>query len=186
MTKKKAGFDLDRFMAWEPTEEQKSNMRAEFNRLMEKGAFALPDFDQYLPSPDPTQSQSQDAAKLERVMAEAQRLERYMDSEEFQSWFRTEYAAEDRAYREDMARLRARDDWQRAKAATVRGLIYQSSKVDRQASRWQACIDAGLTMPSDTFRPLPRGIGKIAEAMGITRQALTHDLNAHRERIFGK
>lgn len=56
----------------------------------------------------------------------------------------------------------------------------------RQADRWQMCIDAGLPMPTDTYSHLPRGIGKIAEALKITRQALQQDLNAHRERLFGR
>ena len=56
----------------------------------------------------------------------------------------------------------------------------------RQAYRWHLCIDAGLTMPEDTYSHLPRGIGKVAESLGITRQALQQDLSAHRERLFGK
>lgn len=56
----------------------------------------------------------------------------------------------------------------------------------RQARRWQMCLDAGLPMPQDTYAHLPRGIGKVAKAEGIKRQALAQDLNAHRERLFGK
>lgn len=56
----------------------------------------------------------------------------------------------------------------------------------RQARRWQLCIDKGLTMPTDTYAQLPRGIKEIAKAENITRQALAQDLNAHRERLFGK
>ena len=56
----------------------------------------------------------------------------------------------------------------------------------RQARRWQMCIDAGLPMPQDTYAQLPRGIKEIAKAENITRQALAQDLNAHRERLFGK
>lgn len=56
----------------------------------------------------------------------------------------------------------------------------------RQARRWQMCIDEGLTMPINTYSALPRGIGRIAKALRITRQALAQDLNAHRERLFGK
>jgi hypothetical protein len=56
---------------------------------------------------------------------------------------------------------------------------------ERQARRWQLCVDAGLPMPQDTYAQLPRGIGRIAEAQRITRQALAQDLNAYRERIFG-
>jgi hypothetical protein len=56
----------------------------------------------------------------------------------------------------------------------------------RQADRWRRCVDAKLEMPTDTYSHLPRGIGKIAKELGITRQALQQDLNAHRERLFGK
>lgn len=56
----------------------------------------------------------------------------------------------------------------------------------RQARRWQLCIDKGLTMPTDTYAQLPRGIKEIAKAENITRQALAQDLNAYRERLFGK
>lgn len=56
----------------------------------------------------------------------------------------------------------------------------------RQAERWQLCIDKGLTMPTDTYAQLPRGIGTVARELGITRQALAQDLKAHRERIFSK
>ena len=59
-------------------------------------------------------------------------------------------------------------------------------KEQRQADRWQLCIDAGLSMPKDTYSYFPRGIGKVAAALKITRQALQQDLNAHRERLFGK
>ena len=60
------------------------------------------------------------------------------------------------------------------------------TREQRQARRWQQCSDAGLTMPADTYGHLPRGIGKVATKLGITRQALAEDLNAHRERIFGR
>ena len=56
----------------------------------------------------------------------------------------------------------------------------------RQSERWQLCIDSGLTMPTDTYARLPRGVGKVAVQLGITRQALAQDLKAHRERIFSK
>ena len=56
----------------------------------------------------------------------------------------------------------------------------------RQSRRWQMCLDAGLSMPQDTYAHLPRGINKIAKAEGIKRQALAQDLNAYRERLFGK
>lgn len=60
------------------------------------------------------------------------------------------------------------------------------SQEQRQAGRWQLCIDSGLTMPTDTYSHFPRGIGRVAKGLGITRQALQQDLNAYRERLFGK
>jgi len=57
---------------------------------------------------------------------------------------------------------------------------------ERQAQRWQLCIEAGLKMPQDTYSHLPRGIGEIAKRLGVKRQSLSDDLNAHRERIFGR
>lgn len=59
-----------------------------------------------------------------------------------------------------------------------------NNATERQASRWQMCLDAGLPMPGDTYAQFPRGIGAIANALGIKRQALTEDLNKYRERIF--
>lgn len=57
---------------------------------------------------------------------------------------------------------------------------------ERQAQRWQLCIEAGLEMPQDTYSHLPRGIGEIAKRLGVKRQSLSDDLNAHRERLFGR
>lgn len=49
----------------------------------------------------------------------------------------------------------------------------------RQARRWKMCIDAGLQMPVNDYERLPRGIRKIAEKEGITRQSLAEDLKAY-------
>lgn len=67
-----------------------------------------------------------------------------------------------------------------------RPLALPESKEIRQAKRWALCVDAGLRMPSDTYSPLPRGVGAIADSLGISRQAFSQDLKAHAERIFGK
>jgi hypothetical protein len=56
----------------------------------------------------------------------------------------------------------------------------------RQERRYQACIDAGLTMPNDDYAHLPRGIGKLAKAEGIERQSFSEDLKAHIRRINGR
>jgi hypothetical protein len=56
----------------------------------------------------------------------------------------------------------------------------------RQARRYGACISAGLKMPTDDYSHLPRGIGKLAEAEGITRQAFSDDVKAHIRRLNGR
>jgi hypothetical protein len=56
----------------------------------------------------------------------------------------------------------------------------------RQAARWQACIDAGLKMPIDTYAQYPKGINEVARSLGIKRQTLTGDLNKYRERKFAR
>ena len=58
------------------------------------------------------------------------------------------------------------------------------TREQRQDERWKLCIDAGLTMPADTYAQLPRGIRDVAKGLGITRQALAQELNAHRGRFF--
>lgn len=62
----------------------------------------------------------------------------------------------------------------------------QQRKEARQAQRWQECIGAGLTMPTDTYAAYPPGIKAVAERLGITRQSLAEDLDAYRERIFSR
>jgi hypothetical protein len=57
--------------------------------------------------------------------------------------------------------------------------------LERQETRWRACVDAGLTMPTDTYAGYPRGIGKVAKSLGIERQSLCDDLDKYRERKFG-
>ncbi|OYY27829.1 MAG: hypothetical protein B7Y20_10705 [Acidovorax sp. 16-64-162] len=64
--------------------------------------------------------------------------------------------------------------------------VVAGSAEQRQARRWQMCLDAGLSMPQDTYAQLPRGIKEIAKAENITRQALAQDLSAHRERLYGR
>ena len=56
----------------------------------------------------------------------------------------------------------------------------------RQARRYGACISAGLKMPTDDYSHLPRGIGKLAKAEGITRQAFSDDVKAHIRRLNGR
>lgn len=56
----------------------------------------------------------------------------------------------------------------------------------RQARRYQACISAGLSMPTDTYTRLPTGIKRLAECEGITRQAFAEDVKAHIGRLHGR
>jgi len=55
---------------------------------------------------------------------------------------------------------------------------------ERQIERWKVCIDMGLVMPTDSYGPYPRGIGEAAKLIGITRQALRHDLDKYRARFI--
>jgi hypothetical protein len=60
----------------------------------------------------------------------------------------------------------------------------KQSPEERQIERWKFCIGMGLVMPIDTYGPYPRGIGKAAKILGISRQSLTSDLDKYRERRF--
>jgi hypothetical protein len=57
---------------------------------------------------------------------------------------------------------------------------------DRQARRYQMCIGANLTMPTNDYAFMPRGIGAVAKREGITRQAFVEDVKAHINRINSK
>ncbi|QEA12092.1 hypothetical protein [Comamonas flocculans] len=54
------------------------------------------------------------------------------------------------------------------------------------ARHWQACIDAGLVMPGDSYAQYPRGISEVARAEGIKRQTFAKRLDAYREQKFGQ
>ena len=69
---------------------------------------------------------------------------------------------------------------------SVREDVNQQTPEQRQTERWEICVSEGLSMPSDTYAQFPRGIGKVAKRLGITRQSLREDLNKYRERKFGK
>ena len=58
--------------------------------------------------------------------------------------------------------------------------------IERQARRHQMCIDAGLTMPTNDYARLPRGISALAEKEGISRQAFSEDVKAHIRRVNGR
>lgn len=62
----------------------------------------------------------------------------------------------------------------------------KESPEQRQARRYQMCIDAGLKMPDNDYAPLPRGIGELARREGITRPAFSEDLKKHINRLNGR
>ena len=95
-------------------------------------------------------------------------------------------AAERAATQYAAARRRGIDSVQPLPAEPQAAPMVGENAEQRQARRWQLCIGKGLTMPTDTYAQLPRGIKEIAKAENITRQALAQDLNAYRERLFGK
>ena len=53
----------------------------------------------------------------------------------------------------------------------------------RRQRRYQMCVEAGLVMPTNDYAALPRGIGRLAEQEGISRQAFTDDVKAHIRRL---
>lgn len=67
--------------------------------------------------------------------------------------------------------------------AVVAASTAVESKEDRQARRYQLCVDAGLKMPDNDYASLPRGVGKIAEAEGIARQSFAQDVKGHIRRL---
>ena len=60
----------------------------------------------------------------------------------------------------------------------------QETPAQRQARRYQMCVDAGLVMPTNDYASLPRGVGKLADREGIARQSFSEDLKAHIRRLF--
>lgn len=54
---------------------------------------------------------------------------------------------------------------------------------ERQRQRYEACQDAGLVMPTDEYKRLPRGINRVAEKLKISRQSLSEDVKAHIGRL---
>lgn len=71
-------------------------------------------------------------------------------------------------------------------AGTAQSPAQNATNEQRQADRYAICINAGLTMPTDDYAHLPRGIGEVARSLGITRQALSEDLKAHIRRLNGR
>jgi len=57
---------------------------------------------------------------------------------------------------------------------------------ERRARRYRMCVDAGLEMPTSPYEHLPKGIGKLAEREGVTRQAFSEDVKAHIDALNGR
>jgi len=57
------------------------------------------------------------------------------------------------------------------------------TREQRQDRRLQACINAGLVMPKNSFGRLPKGVDKVAELEGVTRQAFSSEVKAALERM---
>lgn len=49
----------------------------------------------------------------------------------------------------------------------------------RQARRYQMCIDAGLAVSDNPAKALPRGIGILAKKEGVARQSFAEDIKAY-------
>jgi hypothetical protein len=45
--------------------------------------------------------------------------------------------------------------------------------------RYQMCIDADLEMPDNDYATLPRGVGKLAKAEGVSTTAFSNSVKAH-------
>ena len=119
---------------------------------------------------------------LERTKAASDRME----SPELQHWMQTGIADYERAYNDELARIAARADYQARQQPQAEAPAVGESQEQRQARRYQACIAAGLTMPTDDYSHLPRGVGRLAKAEGITRQAFAEDVKAHIRRLNGR
>lgn len=68
------------------------------------------------------------------------------------------------------------------KTATKIELVATPESRDRD--NYQACVDAGLSMPTEPLKPMPRGIGKVAMQLGIKRQTLTESVSKHIDRMY--
>jgi hypothetical protein len=64
----------------------------------------------------------------------------------------------------------------------VAQLVIETSE-KRQVERYQRCLDAGLKFSKNPLHKLPKGVGKVASHIGITRQSLSSDVKAHIARL---
>lgn len=90
------------------------------------------------------------------------------------------------AEKEELARLRVREQWEAGRAAAKAQPAPKPSKEDRQDRRLQVCIDSGLPMNERALRRMPDGIGAVAEGEGVTRQTFTEDVRAALHRMVEK
>ena len=56
----------------------------------------------------------------------------------------------------------------------------------RRKRRYETCVAANLVMPDNDYARLPRGIGKLANKEGVSRQAFAEDVKAYIRQINGK
>lgn len=69
-------------------------------------------------------------------------------------------------------------------SAAVTAAVKVETRVEREDRRLKACIDAGLDMdPTSALRRLPYGVGAVAKAEGVTRQAFTTDVRNALKRL---
>ncbi len=84
------------------------------------------------------------------------------------------------------------DSWAERHLPEIKPLVARSaspempqSVEDRQLQRWQhrwdACVKAGLKMPTKREARLPNGISLVAASLGISREALSKDLKLYLE-----
>jgi hypothetical protein len=71
-------------------------------------------------------------------------------------------------------------------APTATPVLTTETAVQRQARRYQMCIDYGLTMPTNDYARMPNGIRHVAAIEKVTRQAFADDLKKHINRMNGK
>ena len=64
--------------------------------------------------------------------------------------------------------------------------VPEETAAEMGARHWQACLDAGLEMPTDTYAQYPRGITRIAQREGVKRQTFAKRLDAYRAEKFSR
>lgn len=124
--------------------------------------------------------------RLDEVLEQTKAASDRLESPELHHWTQTGIADYERAFNDELARIEARAVFQSRQQPQAEAPADGESQKQRQARRYQACIDAGLTMPTDDYSHLPTGIGKLAKAEGITRQAFAEDVKAHIRQLNGR